>query len=133
MAFKKLEKQEYISCNSSMKYLSRIIEQKVRELGQFFQVVVVTGARQVGKSTLFEHLHLSPGAPIVFDSVLDIRNVRQDPDLFLRNITLPAVLDEIQYAPELISAIKRYIDTRKVDEPYQMDERTYVFPYDYVI
>lgn len=113
MHFKKLEKQEYISYNSSMKYLSRIIEQKVRELGQFFQVVVVTGARQVGKSTLFEHLHLSPSTPIVFDSVLDIRNVRQDPDLFLRNISMPAVLDEIQYAPELISAIKRYIDTRK--------------------
>jgi len=96
-----------------MKYLPRILEQKIIDLSRLFQVIVITGARQVGKSTLLEHLNLSQNSLIVFDPVVDIRNARQDPDLFLKNISLPAVLDEVQYAPELIPAIKRFVDKRR--------------------
>jgi len=74
-----------------------------------FAIVVLSGARQVGKSTLLAHV-FPDWDVVVFDSVDDIGNARQDPDLFLDNHPPPLVLDEIQYAPELISALKRRVD-----------------------
>jgi len=73
-------------------------------------VVVLSGARQVGKSTLLREA-LGPAWPtVVFDPVVDVENARQDPELFLANRKPPVVLDEIQYAPELVPAIKRLVD-----------------------
>ena len=63
-----------------------------------FPVVVVSGARQVGKTTLVRHL-LPRFDYVVFDPTVDLQNARQEPDLFLRNHPPPLVLDEIQYAP----------------------------------
>ncbi len=74
-----------------------------------FAVVVVSGARQVGKSTLVSH-ELPDWDSVVFDPAIDVGNARQDPDLFLDNHPSPVVLDEIQYAPELVAAIKRRVD-----------------------
>ena len=74
-----------------------------------FPVVVVSGARQVGKSTLLEHL-FPDYTMIVFDPSTDVGNARKDPDLFLDNHPGPLILDEIQYAPELVSSIKRRVD-----------------------
>ena len=75
-----------------------------------FPVVVVTGARQVGKSTLLAH-HLQGVAQfVVFDPVVDVENARRDPELFLENHPPPLVLDEVQYAPELLPALKRRVD-----------------------
>ena len=74
-----------------------------------FPVVVVSGARQVGKSTLLKHL-FPDYTMVVFDPSMDVGNARQDPDLFLDNHPVPLILDEIQYAPELVSCIKRRVD-----------------------
>ena len=74
-----------------------------------FPVVVVSGARQVGKSTLLQHIFPNWDC-VVFDPALDIENARQDPDLFLNNHPAPLILDEIQYAPELVASIKRRVD-----------------------
>jgi hypothetical protein len=72
-------------------------------------VVVVYGARQVGKTTLVRRLF--PGFDyVVFDPAFDPENARHEPDLFLRNHPAPLVLDEIQYAPEVVAALKRYVD-----------------------
>lgn len=91
-------------------YRPRLLTQRFRALRDAFPAVVVAGARQVGKSTLLRHLY-EPGAEIVvFDPVVDVENARQDPDLFLNNHRTPLVLDEIQYAPELVASLKRRID-----------------------
>lgn len=92
-----------------MNYKSRFISDKLRTLVDRFAVVVVSGARQVGKSTLLRHV-LPTWNSVVFDPTTDIGNARQDPDLFLDNHPPPMILDEIQYAPELIAAIKRRVD-----------------------
>lgn len=90
-------------------YLPRMVEDKVRGLFSTFPIVIITGARQVGKSTLLAHTF--PQIPAVtFDPVTDVENARADPGLFLNNRLPPLILDEIQYAPELIPAIKRRID-----------------------
>jgi predicted AAA+ superfamily ATPase len=92
-----------------MIYKKRHIEAKLREYSKYFKVVLVTGARQVGKSTLLKHI-FPELKTIVFDPLQDIYGARKDPDLFLDNFPSPIILDEIQYAPELLPAIKRRVD-----------------------
>ncbi len=92
-----------------MKYLSRLAETKTLQHAQLFKVVLVTGARQVGKSTLLKHL-FPEHKVIVFDPIQDIHGARKDPDLFLDSFPAPLILDEIQYAPELLPALKRRVD-----------------------
>lgn len=90
-------------------YKARSLSNKIHRLAETFPVVVLTGARQVGKSTLLRHVF--PDLPaVVFDPVRDVGNARAEPDLFLDNHPPPVILDEIQYAPELVSAIKRRVD-----------------------
>lgn len=92
-------------------YKERSLSARLQKLVQNFPVVVVSGARQVGKSTLLEHAFPSGTDCVVFDPVVDVENARQDPDLFLDNHPgSPLLLDEIQYAPELVAAIKRRVD-----------------------
>ena len=91
-------------------FLSRSLSARFQELLEDFPVVVVVGARQVGKTTLVKKM-LAPGwETLTFDPFQDIGNAREDPDLFLANHPSPLFLDEIQYAPEVVGALKRRID-----------------------
>ncbi len=91
-------------------FLPRFLSPRLQTLFRSFPVVVVSGARQVGKSTLLKHVFGDLGDLVVFDPVQDIGNARKDPDLFLDNHPAPAILDEIQYVPELVAALKRRVD-----------------------
>lgn len=93
-----------------MKYHHRLIEAKLRSYVDSFACTLVTGARQVGKSTLVEEQFGKKYRTFVFDPVQDLFEVRKDPDLFLRNNPPPLILDEIQYVPELVPALKRAVD-----------------------
>ena len=95
-----------------MEYKSRLLEQKLLRVAGHFPVIVLTGARQVGKTTMLQHL-LPEAEHITFDPVIDIGNARQDPGFFLQNLRMPVLLDEIQYAPELLPSIKRLVDEDK--------------------
>lgn len=92
-----------------MAYLPRHIEAQLLESAKHFKAILLLGARQVGKSTLLTHLfpHLKC---IVFDPIQDLFNARQDPDFFLNAFPAPLILDEVQYVPELLPALKRKID-----------------------
>lgn len=63
----------------------------------------------MGKTTLLQHVFPDVRA-VVFDPVQDIYGARSDPDLFLHNFPPPVILDEIQFAPELLPALKRKMD-----------------------
>jgi len=91
-------------------YLPRLLTSRLRSLFSSFPVVVITGARQVGKSTLLKHVFGAGTELVVFDPVQDIGNARADPDLFLDHHPAPVILDEIQYVPELVAALKRRVD-----------------------
>ena len=93
-----------------MNYRQRAVESSLRELCAHFPVVAVLGARQVGKSTLVEQLFGENYETVVFDPIEDIGQARAEPDLFLDNHPGRLFLDEVQYAPELLSAIKRRVD-----------------------
>lgn len=90
-------------------YHNRLLSDRLLRLTASFPVVVVSGARQVGKTTLLRHVFPDHDY-VVFDAALDREDARREPDLFLRNHPPPVILDEIQYAPEVAAAIKRQVD-----------------------
>ena len=91
-------------------YCERLLTSRLRNLAAAFPAVVIAGARQVGKSTLLQHVYGNKADIVVFDPVVDVENARQDSELFLANHRTPLVLDEIQHAPELVANLKRRID-----------------------
>jgi len=98
-------------------YIPRLLSNRLKKLFDNFPCVVLTGARQVGKTTLLQHLF--PNVPcIIFDPVHDIQGARSDPELFLNNNPAPLILDEIQYAPELVPVLKRRIDQSRQPGQY---------------
>jgi len=99
-----------------MNYHHRHIEARLLRLSARFPVVVVAGARQTGKSTLLSHLFGDRARTIVFDPVTDVGNARRDPELFFKLNPPPLILDEIQFAPELLAVLKRIVDA----DPGQM-------------
>lgn len=99
-------------------YRERFLTGRLQRLAASFPAVVVAGARQVGKSTLLQHLYGGRADIVVFDPVVDVENARQDPELFLANHRTPLVLDEIQYCPELVASLKRRIDENRSPGQY---------------
>lgn len=90
-------------------YLPRHLSGKIQEAFGHFPVVVLSGARQVGKSTLLANLY--PDLPrVAFEPLRDIENARADPELFLRHRQAPVILDEIQYAKELVPVLKARLE-----------------------
>jgi len=96
-----------------MKYRQRALESKLTALAEHFPAVVVTGARQAGKSTLLTRLFGKKSRHFVFDPVTDEFGARRDPQFFLQQHKTPLILDEIQYAPELLAVIKKQIDKNR--------------------
>lgn len=90
--------------------LDRACSKQLIELGSVFAAVVVVGARQVGKTTMLQRVLGAKAGLVTFDPTIDIRAARAQPDLFLNNVRRQVILDEIQYAPELVPALKRWID-----------------------
>ena len=91
-------------------YLHRAIEKTILKAEGQTKAVLITGARQVGKSTTIRELY-----PDYTYITLDDENyaalARDDSELFFRDIRYPVIIDEAQYAPELFRAIKRIADT----------------------
>ena len=96
-------------------YIKRALESKIKYLSGHFPVVMVCGARQVGKTTLLKKFAES-NSDIKYVT-LDYPRVRQlareDPELFLQQYSTPVIIDEIQYAPELLPYIKIKADETK--------------------
>jgi uncharacterized protein len=102
-----------------MRYHRRLAEDKLREMADHFKIVLVVGARQVGKTTLLRHVFPRVKA-FAFDPDQDLFGARADPDLFLDNFPGPLLLDEIQHAPELMPALKRRVDESDLPGQYLM-------------
>lgn len=102
-----------------MKYINRTIEKKIDEMNGAFPVILLTGARQVGKSTLLEYINNSSKEKINYvtlDNIIERSNAIEDPETFLRTHETPLIIDEFQYAPNLLSYIKIHIDDARKNE-----------------
>lgn len=94
-----------------MSYICRELERKFLKLNDFFKVVLVTGARQVGKTTMLKHL--AEGTDRTYISLDDsmVRELaKRDPVLFFQTYKPPILIDEVQKAPELFEQIKVIVD-----------------------
>ena len=96
-------------------YIKRHMEMPVMTLNQQYPVLLITGPRQVGKSTMLEHLIEAEGrgrAKVTLDDLMERELAKTDPKMFFQIHQPPLLIDEVQYAPELFPYIKIMADTR---------------------
>ena len=91
-------------------YYSRTLEETLLSASKQFPVVLVTGPRQVGKTTLLQHLCEQDRRYITLDDLTLRQLANDDPALFLQRFSPPLLIDEIQYAPHLLPYIKMAVD-----------------------
>lgn len=92
--------------------ISRQMQSLVTRLVSQFPAVLVTGARQVGKSTLLQHIG-QDYQYITFDDPMLLEQAKQESRLFFLNHSGKLILDEVQYAPEIFSLLKLEIDKKQ--------------------
>lgn len=94
-------------------YYSRIIETAIRKINDTFPVLIVTGPRQVGKTTLLTKMAEEGRKIVSLDNPTLRAFAKTEPELFIQRYAPPVMIDEIQYAPELFDFIKIYVDREK--------------------
>ena len=99
-----------------MKINPRSISRQIVELSKSFPCIMLTGARQTGKSTLLKSMLPEGMGYVSLDDFRAVDEAKTDPIGFLEERGTPLCIDEIQYAPELLRAIKLKVDA----EPARM-------------
>ncbi len=93
-----------------MRYVNRDIEPILIEAVRQFRVLVLTGSRQTGKSTILKKCFAKTHQYITLDDPAQAALAQNDPQSFLKSIQKPVIIDEIQYAPHLTRFIKMEVD-----------------------
>ena len=93
-----------------MNYIKRDIESRILSLTGEYSCILITGPRQVGKTTVLKQLMTDDREYVTLDDLQERRLARTDPAMFMQTHSLPIFIDEVQYAPELFDYIKIAID-----------------------
>lgn len=96
-----------------MNYINRTIENQFNKANGNFPVLLVTGSRQSGKSTLLEYISSKSIEKVNYvslDDLMERAKAIEDPENFLRAHETPLIIDEFQYAPNLLPYIKIRVD-----------------------
>ena len=94
-----------------MDYINRELERKFLSMNKAFKAIMVTGARQVGKSTMLKRLAENEKRTYVnFDNLRDRELATRDPGLFFQMYKPPILIDEAQKAPNIFEYIKTVCD-----------------------
>lgn len=96
-----------------MEYILRAMEGLVLQTAREYSAVLVTGPRQVGKSTMLEHVLNQVGdgvERVSLDDLTERQLAVSDPAMFFQVHQPPVMVDEVQYAPELFPQIKTLVD-----------------------
>ncbi len=93
-----------------MAYIKRDIEEKIISLSKEYACILITGPRQVGKTTVLRQLMTEKREYVTLDDMEERSLAKRDPAMFLQMHSTPIMIDEVQYAPELFSYIKIEID-----------------------
>ena len=91
-------------------YIKRDIENKIIQLSKEYSCILITGPRQVGKTTVLRQLAENNREYVTLDDLTERKLAKNDPAMFLQMHSKPMLIDEVQYAPELFSYIKIEID-----------------------
>ena len=106
-------KKNYIRERSYMSYINRHMENQITELSKSWSAILLTGPRQSGKTTMLRRLAEKEGIGREYVSLDDLtvrEMAKSDPKMFLQLHKPPVLIDEVQYAPELFTYIKIYVD-----------------------
>ena len=96
-------------------YWKRLLEDTINKARETFPVIVITGARQTGKSTLLKEFLKNNNPTIINLDDPSFRRLLQDNPLeYLKTLKKPIIIDEIQYMPELASYIKIIVDNNRI-------------------
>ena len=90
-------------------WIPRYVEARLRRSARTRPIVVLTGARQTGKTATFRRL-VPDAAFVSLDLPSEAEQAEKEPDEFLRRPPAPAIIDEIQYAPSLFRHLKAVVD-----------------------
>jgi len=93
--------------------IERTLKQAIQEASDSFKVLLLTGPRQVGKTTLLQEVQKTARSYITLDDLGVRLAAQQDPAGFLSRLSLPVLIDEVQYAPDLFPYIKMVVDKEK--------------------
>lgn len=93
-----------------MEYIKRLAENVIKKQEKMFKIILVTGARQVGKTTMLKNIK-SDVSYITLDDIILNQSATEDPELFLKSNKPPIIIDEIQYSPSLLRYIKIVVDS----------------------
>jgi predicted AAA+ superfamily ATPase len=94
-------------------YFARTIERSWRAASREFPVLLLTGARQVGKTTTLQHLCEKRRRYVTLDDPALRALAREDPALLLQRYPPPVLIDEVQYAPQLLPHVKMVVDAER--------------------
>ncbi|GHV85665.1 ATPase [Spirochaetia bacterium] len=98
-------------------YIFRHASRTLQELGRHFGAILVSGPRQVGKTTLIEETVIKAGkkkvSQVTLDDPLTLEMARDEGGRFFQDHKPPVFVDEIQYAPTLFPYIKMIVDREK--------------------
>jgi uncharacterized protein len=94
-------------------YYTRSIHDAWLEASAQFPALLLTGPRQVGKTTFLRHICESRRRYVTMDDPNMRAVAQQDPELFFQRFEPPILIDEIQYAPSLLSYIKMIVDRKR--------------------
>ncbi|GHS86593.1 ATPase [Bacteroidia bacterium] len=90
--------------------IERTITSTIRAISRLSPVILLTGMRQVGKSTVLDMLKTQTRAYVSLDNLAYRTLAKNNPELFLQRFAPPIIIDEVQYAPELLTYIKIIVD-----------------------
>ncbi|MCI0618893.1 AAA family ATPase, partial [bacterium] len=94
-------------------YVPRTLEDTVRRALKTFPAILVTGPRQSGKTTLLQKMFAKTHRYVSLENPDQRARWIADPIAFVKTNPPPVILDEVQYAPELLHYVKSAIDAQR--------------------
>jgi predicted AAA+ superfamily ATPase len=94
-------------------FYGRTLSKTLKQTSDFFKVVLLTGPRQVGKTTLLEHIKEPDRRYVSLDDMEILMMAQEDPAHFFERFPPPVLIDEVQKAPNLFPYIKAIADKSK--------------------
>lgn len=91
-------------------YKSRTLKQIIENSSKNFKVILISGMRQIGKTTFLKNIAGENRTYVTLDNPNDLLMAKQEPQFFFQTYRPPLLIDEIQYAPEIFPYIKMLVD-----------------------
>lgn len=101
--------------HTDLMYIQRHLEKGIQKASRYYPVVMVCGQRQVGKSTMLNHIKEKERRYVTLDDGNARRLAEQDPALFFETYSPPLLIDEFQRVPSILLEMKRIVDKKALD------------------